>query len=526
MSDDALTLPHGPGTFISWRPSSAALLTVAAVMGLLVAAVLVAPVSIPGLVIVGIGLAVLLAFASMRWPRTVVVLVVISPLFDRYILAPWLPADIGALANFLSEALLLTVGTALAIRAWAEGRLLAAFRHPVTVALLAFVALSGVSALVNAVPIAAVVLGLGMTLDAAACFYLPRLAGFSVRHALVATAVFIGIVTVAALGGLGQALLDPNLFGLTAWQGRYGEVIRLASIFSDPNTLGAVLIGGIPFAIFGITSLHNPRQRLAAVALALLFFVPLYLSFSRGAWGGLLVGGSVGVLLVSWRALAVGVVVAALGLGLAMLTPRGMFADVPPPPPTAPQQPPPGPAEEPNLIESTIARIAEIGRGKDLRTLFVVNAVPIIGDHPLVGVGPGRYGGAAASLLGTPVYAEYQTDALFGDPEQTTVDNFWLHLLVESGLLGTIAFAAAGLAAFVPIVRAARRSRGWVRVMLGGMSGGIAALVANSITTMLLEANSVAFMTWFLLGIGAIVAAGILSAPRDAEPERDPERAA
>src|SRR5690606_21674908 len=103
------------------------------------------------------------------------------------------------------------------------------------------------------------------------------------------------------------------------------------------------------------------------------------------------------------------------------------------------------PPERPNVIDSTFGRVGTIGEGRDLRTLFVLNGLPILADHPLLGVGPGRYGGAAADLFETPIYAEYGTDALLTSPTQRTVDNFWLHLAVESGVLGTAAFLAAAL---------------------------------------------------------------------------------
>jgi O-antigen ligase len=121
----------------------------------------------------------------------------------------------------------------------------------------------------------------------------------------------------------------------------------------------------------------------------------------------------------------------------------------------------------------------------------------------LIGVGPGRYGGAAADIYGTPVYAEYGTDELFEDPTQRTVDDFWLHLVVESGLLGLATYLAMLGAALAPIVRAARRAVGAREVALAGIGGAVIGLGVNALTTMLLEANSVAFLFWFLLGVGS-----------------------
>ena len=79
-------------------------------------------------------------------------------------------------------------------------------------------------------------------------------------------------------------------------------------------------------------------------------------------------------------------------------------------------------------------------------------------DNPVLGVGPGHYGGAAASVFGSPIHDRYQTDRLLTNQE--TVDNFWLHLGVEGGVAGIAAFLAMiGVALWAPI-RAFRRAAG------------------------------------------------------------------
>ena len=157
---------------------------------------------------------------------------------------------------------------------------------------------------------------------------------------------------------------------------------------------------------------------------------------------------------------------------------------------------------------STIGRIGTVGGGRDLRVLFILNGLPILADHPLLGVGPGRFGGAAADLYGTPVYAAYGTDKLFTSASQRTVDDFWLHLAVEFGVLGLIAYLAMVAAVLRQIMRAARSAAWGRRVALAGISGAVIGLSINGFTTMLLEANSVAFLFWFLLGIGSQLARG------------------
>jgi O-antigen ligase len=164
-----------------------------------------------------------------------------------------------------------------------------------------------------------------------------------------------------------------------------------------------------------------------------------------------------------------------------------------------------GPHKAPqfNAWDTTEERVSAVGEGRDLRTLFVINAVPILRDHPLFGVGPGRYGGAVAYDFGTPIYAEYGTGKLL--TQQRTVDNFWLHILVESGVLGAIAFIGMIVLLGYRLVRLALRSRGLRYVLAAGTLGGVATVVASTGTTMLLEGNTVAFMFWFVLSIGSML---------------------
>ena len=477
----------------------------AAALVLVAGATLAAPSSPPLFVACAVALVVLSAIAAIRWPRTAIVLVALSPIVDRYIVADLLPAEIASASHFLSEALLLTVAVILAGRAWIEGRLIAVFRHPVTLALVAFTAIAALSAAVNGVPPHVALIGIVFTIDAAALFFLPLLVGFSLRQALAAIGIIGGIVTVAAVLAIGQALLAPRLFGMVPYRGRFGEEVRLASIFGDPNVLGAFLVFTIPFALVAAARLSDRRLRWLAGGIGFVLLLALWLSFSRGSWIALVVGVGMMLAIVDRRALVIGLLAAVLSFGTAIYMPRNLMV---------PDQP------RPNIVDSTRDRIGAIGVGGDLRTLFVLQSIPIIRDHPLIGVGPGRFGGAVAHTFPTPLYDEYGFRPLFWNPAQRTVDNFWLHLLVETGILGVAAFLAAAFIPGVRIVRAARRAIGWRRVALAGIAAATTGLAVSSGTTMLLEANSIGFVFWLLLGLGALVVAAVPAADR-ALPEGD-----
>jgi O-antigen ligase len=441
------------------------------------------------------------ALASLRWPRAVLVGVVLSPILDRYLVPGLLPPDAETLAHLLSEALLVAVGIALLAQAARRSSLRAAFDHPTVRLTALFVALAAASAVVNAVPVDQALAGIGFTIDAVGLFVLARLVGFDPRQSAVAILVLLGLITAGAAIALGQALLTPHLLGLSVLTGRFGELYRLAAFFGDPNTFAAFLAAAVPFALFGATGLATARARRIALAAAFLLVLALWLSFSRGGWLGAVAGFAISALIVDHRPLRLGAAVVLVALLVAFVMPRNLLCTTC--------------EKRPDLVGSTFGRVGTVAGGRDLRILFILNGLPILADHPALGVGPGRYGGAAADNFRTPIYARYGTDKLFADPSQRTVDNFWLHLAVESGVLGLAAYLAMIVAALVPIIRRARRAAMQHGVLLAGISGAVIGLAINALTTMLLEANSVAFLFWFLLGIGSQLA---VAPPDPAEP--------
>jgi O-antigen ligase len=467
--------------------------TVAVGLATVVATILAAQVSFAAFIVGGLAVLALVGWAARTWPRAALGTVALSAILDRYVVAGLLPPSLGIVTHLLSESLLAVVGLVLTIHAWREGRLIDALRHPATAFLGVFAVLAVASAVLNGVPAPQAAAGIAFTVDAVALFYLARMVGFTAIQARGAIAAFTILLVATAVIAVLQALLSPELFGLRALIGRYGEVYRLASIFGDPNAFAALISAAAPFAAVGAVHFQRRRDRVIALAALLVLFLALWLSFSRGGWLGTVAGFVFATALLDRRALVTGMLMLAVGFVVAAVMPRDILSS------------PPG-QSRPDLVTSTFNRVETVGQGADLRVLFVLNAIPIARDHAVFGVGPGRYGGAAADLFGTPVYAQYGTDQLFQNPTQTTVDDFWLHLLVEAGALGLMAFVGVILSTVVPIFRAAGHAIGLRRVILIGIAAAATSLVVNSATTMLLEANSVAFVFWFLLGVGTIVA--------------------
>jgi hypothetical protein len=464
-------------------------------LGLVVGVVLLARASSAAFVLFVAELMAILALATLRWPRAMLVVVVLAPIIDRFIIAPLISAQIGSVAQYFSEGLLAVVGTVLLVMGIRDGRVMPALRHPATMALGAFVLLGLVSALVNGVPPLTVAAGFFYTLDAVGIFYLCRLVGFSHRQAMLAVGAVGAAVVLMALIGIGQGLLAPDILGLEVVKGRSGEAGRIGSVVRNPNALGSLIALVLPFMLFGSIRLPSVRMRWAMAAAAVVLAMALLLTYSRGSWLGVVLGTVAITLFLDRKVLLAGIGVGALAFLLVNVMPRDLLVASAP----GTVRPPP---DFSNIIDTTTDRVGKVSNGRDLRTQLVLNAIPILGDHPLLGVGPGRYGGAAADHFPSPVHRQYGTDKLLRF--QQTVDNFWLHLLIEAGILGAAAFTASiGLVA-VGLVRGMRRAVESRYVMTAGILVSTAALCIITGTTMGLEGNTVAFMFWFVLGIGSL----------------------
>jgi O-antigen ligase len=436
-----------------------------------------------------------LAYLAFLRPREALIAVIFVPIVDRYFASLLIPESLHATTNFASESLLLLVTVSVCARGIRDGTLAAALRHPVVYALAAFVLLGGVSAVLNGVSPLVAVAGIVFTIEAATLFVLPRIMAFSTREGLVAAIGLTALATTAAVLALGQVLLDPGLLGFESITGRFAEGNRIAAFLVNPNMLGVVLAIGTPFPLMASVRADRPRTKWVARVVTFLIVLALFYTFSRGAWLGLALA-MLGVgLLLDRRALAMLLLTAVLAYGAALVLPRHILST----------EPDPGF----DIGAATAGRFDSIGAGNDLRVLFVQNAAPIIADHPILGAGPGRYGGSVAARLGSPLYDRY-TDGRV--PLDRTVDNFWLHLLAEAGMVGVLVFGGALLLALRELVAAARRMDDWQRALLT-TSVAIAVIVsADSVVEMLLEGNTTSFAMWFFLGVGSAIA-GRAAAP-------------
>ena len=484
----------------------------AAVAVVFTAAVAGAWLSIATFVLAVAVLLALVIYGAWTWPRGALVLAVVATLFDPYVLRGLLPADVRPVLSGFSEVLVGSVGLAVLFRAYRERRIVSAFRDPVTVLGAAFVAVSVVSALLNGVAPLTALLGIIATVDALAVYYLARMLPFDRRAISLAIAALVATATLAALLGIAQALLTPQILWFQAFAGRFGEGGRVTGFMGNPNLLAALIGLALPFPLFGTRYLSTKRQRWLAGCVLFVLTLSLILTFSRGAWVAVILGVILGTMLIDWRLLAAMALIVVAAYVVAGNMPRNVLVDPDNRPPYAQGQESP-----PDIFDSLGNRLGYIGALSDLRLRYMVEGIPILLADPVLGVGPGRYGGAVARITNSPIYAEYGT-SLYG---YRTVHNFWLHTVGEVGALGVAVFLTMIIGLGWRFARAARRAEGMDRLLLGAAVTALAVVALHNLTEMIFEGNSPALAIWLVLGLCSLLAPAMSVTARVASIERD-----
>lgn len=425
------------------------------------------------------------AAAAIRWPLPTLVVASLATLADPVILPALLPPGLDPSPIGLSEPMLLAAGGVILVSAARRRAVGGALRDPALVLAGLFVVAAATSAVVNRVPFGVAILGIAVTVDAIAAFVAVRMTRTDARAAGAAIGAIVGVVVIAAVIGIAQAAVNPRIFGLTPFIGQFGEGVRIGSFLGNPNMLASVIGLAVPFALFA--SVRRDRWKWAARGALYVLVLALLLTYSRGGWLAIGLGLTVGALVLAWRAIPILAVSSALAFGTAAVLPR---ADTP--------------IDQPDvgLVSSTVDRFLHLADGGDLRARFLRDGLPIVAEHPALGVGPGRYGGAVAAIIPSPVYEAYGT-GLFG---YRTVHDFWLHLAGETGVVGVSIFLTLIAGLLVRFVRAARSAIGVRFVVLAGTATMLVVASLNSVTEMIFEGNMPSVLIWLMVGLASCLA--------------------
>jgi len=437
------------------------------------------------------------AYCAHRWPKVTLTAGALATFADPVLIPLALPGTLGLGPIGASEPLLAVAAVVIAVNAVRRGTFVSALRDPVLVFIVLFAVVGIISGIVNAVPPVVGALGIFITLDAIAVYFLARMAGFDVRSATLVIGSLVGLAVTVSVFGILQVAVHPDLLGFASFAGRFGEGGRITAFTGNPNMVAAIIGIALPFPLFATRHLERVRDRRIAAGVVVLLVLALLLTFSRGAWIAVGLGVLVGALVLDRRALLVLGVAVVVAWGLTIVMPRHVlvaqedlhlyFLD---------------PDGGSSIVDSTIDRFGEVYERRDLRMRFVIEGLPIVNDNLWLGVGPGRYGGAAATIIPSPVYEEYGTE-LYGF---RTVHNFWLHMLGEVGVIGTVIFLTMIAGLLWRYIAAARHAVTAEFVLFAGMSTALITVTFNNLTEMLFEGNVPGVMIWLTLGMVSVLA--------------------
>jgi len=94
------------------------------------------------------------------------------------------------------------------------------------------------------------------------------------------------------------------------------------------------------------------------------------------------------------------------------------------------------------ILLASLKKAKELTSEDYFRRYTILKSVEIWKDHPLLGVGPGMYGGWITPGFRSPVFEKYQFESRWIEAVERsrTLDSFWFQNIAEIGLLGTSAF--------------------------------------------------------------------------------------
>lgn len=277
-------------------------------------------------------------------------------------------------------------------------------------------------------------------------------------RALINWLVLLG--TLVALHGVYQYIIGVPI--PSTWLDSTENVrTRVFSIVGSPNVLGSFLVLIIPITV---SQLLSARGRLLKYFYALCL-VPMVLSllftYSRGAWlamaGALVIYG----FLYNWRILL------ALMAG-AYAAPRVI----------------PGIASRIGYMLSPAYLLSSARAGRVARWNMALDKLQ---NHPLVGEGFGRFGGAVAAR---------------NIPSSNYVDNFYLKTAAESGILGLAAFTWLLISGIRCALNSYRRlTDNYLKGLAVGLISGLLGVLLHNGVENIFEVPMMTVYFWLLMGM-------------------------
>lgn len=429
-----------------------------------------------GLYIAAALLGVLLLYVILRHPTAIAYIALIWLVFEKGV-----GGHFGSLANTISTAgdglLVVALISTIVVNLMRNRHPILAF-GPIGPALVGFIGLGIVSTIVNGVPLHIAGLGILSTVHSMIIFLVIISIGITAKDVHTFVYWTIGVMAVAALIGILQVFPQSPAWALGGLRMHaIGGLMRVDGPLEHPLSLGDDLAMTAPLAFMLLLFGRLDRQKRDWLVLASgLMVVAILLTFAREAWIALAIGALFLGLTVERRLLKIFVVYVLPAIVLLAL-----------------------------LTVPFLGSFNSVDTGAQRLTFFRL-ALPLIKSHLLFGAGPGRFGGHVALVTHTPLYAQYHlTGFFYGTGNQ--IDQFWTHLLAESGILGTLVYLSGIVACFL----VGRRAYGSAvtprrRAIILGLMYAIPVTVLISVTSSTLEAGPGATLFWGLMGMLIVLA--------------------
>lgn len=260
-------------------------------------------------------------------------------------------------------------------------------------------------------------------------------------------------------------LLSLPLLLTGIFQGFWGETAsRVFAFFGSPNILGSLSMITAIVTLFAFLN----KKRWYYLVYEFLALVTLVLTFSRSAWLGLVAGIVVVLLIKNWKL----VFITPLGF-LALLIPsvrQRLFAA----------------ASQEYLVDAAL----------DGRTWSFNNAIEVFKTSPILGTGPGTYGGQTAIYYNSPVYLRGMQNGYVALPY---TDNQWSEILVQVGLVGVILIGGFFISHFVNNLRQYFKSGNYLSL---GIIAVTIAMFVDGIFGNIWEFGAISVLSGAYLGLG------------------------
>ena len=245
-------------------------------------------------------------------------------------------------------------------------------------------------------------------------FGIVLLAGSGLRKSITKTVIWIG----APLALIGIFQFMTHMPSSSLWLSPGEKLTRVFAFFGSPNVFGILM------AMVALLSLGQfiKEKKYMYLAVSVTCLISTGFSFSRSAWLGLTLGLIVCLVIYNYK-YVVYLPLLALGLLIPQVRNR-LFLSI----------------SQNYIFDSTL----------DGRIWALQNGLYIFQKHPLLGTGPGSYGGKLALNYASPTYLE---GVQSGYTALYFTDNQYLQILVQSGIIGFLSFVGFIVASFSSLVR-------------------------------------------------------------------------